>query len=178
MAINVKAQQRVLKFSKNSEGELRYVLAAQLYNTLDANKVITEAALRCGMAKAALSAAWQAIGEVISTWATEGHSVAIPGLGHVRFGIRANSVKNVEDVGTDLIRTRRVLFLPSVDIRNELASTKISITCYDIDGNVVKTVTSKDNKEVEAVDEEENVDNVGNETETDIPSDNLEPTDE
>ena len=83
MAINVKAQQRVLKFSKNSEGELRYVLAAQLYNTLDANKVITEAALRCGMAKAALGAAWQAIGEVISTWATEGHSVAIPGLGHV-----------------------------------------------------------------------------------------------
>ena len=81
-------------------------------------------------------------------------------------------------MGTDLIRTRRVLFLPSVDIRNELASTKISITCYDIDGNVVKTVTSKDNKEVESVDEEGNVDNVDNETETDIPSDNLEPTDE
>ena len=101
--------------------------------------------------------------------------MAIPGLGHVRFGIRANSVKNVEDVGTDLIRTRRVLFLPSMDIRNELASTKISITCYDIDGKVVKTVTSKDNQEVEEIDEE---DNGVDETENEIPADNQEPDEE
>lgn len=159
MSIKVKAQQRVIKFSKEGEGELRYVLAAQLYNTLDANKVIAEAAIRSGMGKAPLNAAWQAIGEVIATWATEGHSVAIPGLGHVRFSIRANSVENVEDVSTKLIRTRRVIYLPSVEIRNELAATKINITCYDVDGNVVKTVTSKDNKEVESNEEDENTDN-------------------
>ena len=45
----------------------------------------------------------QAIGEVIKAWATEGHSVAIPGLGTMRFGVRATSVADVNMVGTDLI---------------------------------------------------------------------------
>ena len=38
---------------------------------------------------------WDAAGEVIKAWATEGHSVAIPGLGSMRFGLRAKSVANV-----------------------------------------------------------------------------------
>ena len=31
-------------------------------------------------------------GEVIKAWATEGHSVALPGLGTMRFGLSAKSV--------------------------------------------------------------------------------------
>ena len=46
---------------------------------------------------------------------------------------------------------------------------------YDIDGKGVKTVTSKDNQEVEGIDEE---DNGVNETENEIPADNHEPDEE
>ena len=34
-------------------------------------------------------------GEVIKAWATEGHSVAIPGHGTMRFGLSAKSVADV-----------------------------------------------------------------------------------
>ena len=41
-----------------------------------------------------------------------------------------------------LIKTRRVIFTPSTEVKDALLSTKISITCYDKDGNIVKRVTS------------------------------------
>lgn len=56
---------------------------------------------------------------------------------------------DVNKVGAGLITSRRVIFTPSVDIKNELKATSISITCIDRDGNVVKRVTSTDDAEVE-----------------------------
>ena len=132
-----------------NKGQYRYMLQAQLYNSLTQAKVITEAALRSGIQRGAINAAWDAIGEVIKAWATEGHSVAVPGLGTMRFSVRAQSVENVEDVSTKLIRTRKVIFTPNTEIKAELAATGINITCYDKDGNLVKQVASKDDGTVE-----------------------------
>ena len=78
----------------------------------------------------------------IKAWATEGHSVALPGLGSMRFGLRSKSVEDVNDVKTSLISSRRIIFTPSVDLKDELANTAIQITCYDRDGKEVKRVTS------------------------------------
>jgi hypothetical protein len=89
-----------------------------------------------------MQACWDAAGEVIKAWATEGHSVAIPGLGSMRFGLRAKSVANVNEVKTSLIKSRRIIFTPDVDLKEELADTSIQITCYDRNGNEVKRVTS------------------------------------
>jgi len=148
MSIKVIARQTLQKIGKYAD-TYRYVLMAQLYNTLSQKKVIQEASLRSGIQKGALNAAWEAIGEVIKAWATEGHSVAVPGLGTMRFGVRADSVADVEDVSAKLITTRRVIFTPNVDIKNELKDTSVNITCYDKDGKLVKQVTSKDEAEVE-----------------------------
>ena len=148
MAIKVKAVERNVSFNKTSE-KWAYVLQADLYNKLSAQKVIQEASLRSGITKGSISAAWEAIGEVIKAWATEGHSVAVPGLGSMRFGIRSTSVANVNDVATDLITTRRVIFTPNVDIKDELKRTSINITCYDRNGELVKRVTSADDGDVE-----------------------------
>ena len=52
-------------------------------------------------------------------------------------------------VGSDLITTRRVIFVPNVDIKDELKRTSINITCYDRNGEVVKRVTSSDEGNVE-----------------------------
>ena len=100
-------------------------------------------------ALSAINAAWDAIGEVIKAWATEGHSVAVPGLGSMRFGLRSTSIDDVNKVGADLITSRRVIFTPSSDIKEELRKTSISITCYDRNGNIVKRVTSSDGGDIE-----------------------------
>ena len=148
MAIKVKAVERNVSFDKNSE-KWAYVLQAELYSKLSQSKVIQEAALRSGISKGSINAAWDAIGEVIKAWSTEGHTVAIPGLGTMRFGLRATSVSNVNMVGSNLITARRVIFTPNVDIKDELARTAINITCYDRYGNIVKRVTSTDDGNVE-----------------------------
>ena len=160
MAIKVKAIERNVAFDKNSE-KWAYVLQPELYSKLSQSKVITEAALRSGISKGAINAAWDAIGEVIKAWATEGHAVAIPGLGSMRFGLRASSVADVNKVGSDLITTRRVIFVPNVDIKDELKRTSINITCYDRNGEVVKRVTSSDDGNVE---DNENDSSTGSET--------------
>ena len=125
-----------------------------MYIPLSQAKVIKEATLRSGVSRGVMQACWDAAGEVIKAWATEGHSVALPGLGTIRFALRSKAVANVEDVKANLIKSRRIVFTPSVDLKNELASTSVQITCYDRNGNLVKRVTS-DAGEVED-DEEEN----------------------
>ena len=167
MAIKVIARQTLQKIGKYV-GTYRFVMQTQLYNSLTQAKVIKEASLRSGIQKGALNAAWDAIGEVIKAWATEGHSVAIPGLGSMRFSVRANSVENVEDVSSKLITSRRVLFTPSVDIKNELKQTGINITCFDKDGNLVKAVNSSDAGNVEDGEDE----NTGNGTDNQGGTDN------
>ena len=67
----------------------------------------------------------------------------------MRFGLRATSVSDVNRVGSGLITSRRVIFTPNVDIKEELARTSVSITCYDRNGNIVKRITSTDEGNVE-----------------------------
>ena len=148
MSIKVKAQERNISFQKGVE-KYAYVLQADLYSKLSQAKVINEASMRSGISKGAINAAWDAIGEVIKAWATEGHSVAIPGLGSMRFGINATSVEDVNKVANSLITSRKVIFTPNVDIKQELKNTSISITCYDRNGNLVKRVTSTDDGTIE-----------------------------
>ena len=149
MALKVKAVEKLVKFKKDDPGVWRYVMSPELYTALAQDKVIKEAALRSGVSRGVMQACWDAAGEVIKAWATEGHSVALPGLGTMRFGLRAKSVENVNDVKTGLITTRRIIFTPAVDLKEELANTAIQITCYDRDGNEVKRVTSTDPGTVE-----------------------------
>ena len=151
MAIKIKAVERKLKFTKdeNDPGVYRYVMQPDLYIALTQDKVIKEAALRSGVAKGVMQACWDAAGEVIKAWATEGHSVALPGLGTMRFGVRGKSVEDVNDVKSSLISSRRIIFTPTVDLKDELKNTAIQITCIDRNGDVVKRVTSTDDAEVE-----------------------------
>ena len=144
MALKVKAVEKKIKFDKNPEnpGVWRYVMSPELYTALTQAKVVKEAALRSGVSRGVMQACWDAAGEVIKAWATEGHSVPLPGLGNMRFGLRSKSVENVNDVKTSLITSRRIIFTPSVDLKAELADTAIQITCYDRNGEVVKRVTS------------------------------------
>ena len=160
MALKVKAKEQLIKVGKYAE-TYRYVMMPELYTALAQDKVIKEAALRSGVSQGVMQACWDAAGEVIKAWATEGHSVALPGLGSMRFGLRSKSVADVNDVKTGLIKSRRIIFTPSVDLKDELANTAIQITCYDRDGKEVKRVTSTDEGNVEDNEGENNGENTG-----------------
>ena len=146
--LKVKAIEKLQKIGKY-EGKYRYVMKADLYTSLTQTKVIKEAAMRSGVSQGVMKACWDAAGEVIKAWATEGHSVALPGLGSMRFGLRSKAVENVNDVKAGLITSRRIIFTPSVDLKDELADTAIQITCIDRNGKEVKRVTSTDDGIVE-----------------------------
>ena len=174
--MKVKAIEKKLKFTKdeNDPGVWRYVMQPELYTSLSQKKVIKEAALRSGVSQGVMQACWDAAGEVIKAWATEGHSVALPGLGTMRFGLRSKAVEDVNDVKTKLIRSRRIIFTPDVDLKEELAGTAIQITCYDRNGNEVKRVTSADDGTVEDNDNvNENVNDNGGGNVNDNGNDNV-----
>jgi predicted histone-like DNA-binding protein len=148
MAIKVIAQRRELKIGKNP-GVKKFVMRPDLYIPIAEKKVFAEASTHSGISAGVIKAAWDAAGEVIRTWATEGHSIPIPGLGTMRFGVRSKAVEKLEDVKTGLITTRRIVFTPNVEVKEELKNTSIQITCLDEEGNVLKRVTSGDSGEVE-----------------------------
>ena len=148
MALKVKAREKLQKIGAFA-GEYRYVMMPELYTPLSQEKVIKEAALRSGVTEGVMQACWDGAGKVIKAWATEGHSVALPGLGTMRFGLRAKSVEKVEEVKAGLITSRRIIFTPAQDLKDELKDTAIQITCYDRNGEEVKRVTSADPGTVE-----------------------------
>ena len=139
--MKVKAKEQLQKVGTYA-GKYRYVMMPELYTALTQDKVIKEAALRSGVSRGVMQACWDAAGDVIKAWATEGHSVALPGLGTMRFGLRAKSVETVNEVKAELITSRRIIFTPDTDLKEELAKTDIQITCFDRDGKEVKRVTS------------------------------------
>ena len=163
MSIKVIAQRRVLKIGKNP-GVKKFVMRPDLYIPVQEKKVFSEASTHSGINAGVIKAAWDAAGEVIRTWATEGHSVPLPGLGTMRFGVRSKAVEELEDVKTTLITTRRIVFTPSVDVKDELKNTSIQITCLDEDGTVLKRVTSGDNGDIEDNEDNTGGDNTGDNT--------------
>ena len=160
MAIKVIAQRREVKLGKNP-GK-KFVMRPDLYSPIQEKKVFVEAATHSGISAGVIKAAWDAAGEVIRTWATEGHSVPLPGLGTMRFGVRSKAVESLEDVKTGLISVRRIIFTPNVDVKEELKNTSIQITCLDEDGKVLKRVTSGDSGDIEDSENNENENQNGN----------------
>ena len=148
MAIKIKAQEKKLMVGPKA-GTYVYQMQAETYSTLTVSKMIEEAALRSGIQRGALYASFDAIGAVVKVWATEGHSVPVPGLGTMRFSVNAKSVEDVNLVASSLITTRKIIFTPSTDVKKALKEATINITCYDRDGNIVKRVNSADPGEMD-----------------------------
>ena len=127
MALKVKAQEKLQKIGTYA-GKYRYIMMPELYTSLSQDKVIKEAALRSGVSKGIMQACWDAA---------------------MRFGLRAKSVEKVDEVKAGLITSRRIIFTPAVELKDELSGTAIQITCYDRDGKEVKRVTSTDSGDIE-----------------------------
>ena len=167
MAIKIKARERLVRFNASEAGDYRYVMQPEIYTTVDQETIMLQVAQRSGLPEYAISSVFKALSEVMAIWATNGHGVPIPGLGSMRFGLRAQAVSDVNKVNTSLIRARRIVFTPSDEIKKLFSSTSISITCYDRNGDIVKRVNSKDDGTVDDPDtdtDNTNSDNPGTDT--------------
>ncbi len=137
MAIKVKAQQMTMNIGPKA-GKTLFIMRTENYSTLDVEKVFSEASAHSGMPIGALRACWYALGDILKNWLTEGHSIPVPGLGSMRFGVQAKAVEDINEVTAELIRTRKVIFTPSVAVKQALNNTAISVTCYDTDGVLIQ----------------------------------------
>ncbi len=130
-------------------GQYRYMLQTDTYSRLSEEKTIQEVARYSGQSQGTVVAVLFGAAECLKNYGTEGHAISLPALGTLRFAINAKSVASVEEVGTDLIETRKVLFTPSQGVKDALHDCSISITCYDRNGDEVKRVTSSDGGSVD-----------------------------
>jgi nucleoid DNA-binding protein len=118
MAIKVIAQLREVKLGKNP-GK-KFVMRPDLYVPITEKKVFQEAATHSGISAGVIKAAWDAAGEVIRTWATEGHSIPLPGLGTMRFGVRSKAVEKLKDAGKKLFAYIKMQETPSAALLNDI----------------------------------------------------------
>lgn len=106
------------------------------YSTVGAEKIILYASETCGIPKASLRQAWEALGSVITAWVLEGHIVEIPRLGNIRAEVRAKAQTKPEDVSeSDIFRRKLLLTPPSKEIKDALNATQVRITCCDREGD-------------------------------------------
>ncbi|MBQ9640471.1 MAG: HU family DNA-binding protein [Bacteroidaceae bacterium] len=114
--IRLSSKKKKIGYSK----KVAYVTTAKRYNTIHADELIQLCAKDCGLTDAQIAVGCRAYTQEVRQLLFNGHSVQIGNLGTFRIGFRAKAVENAEDVSTDLIRRRRVIFTPSPELREEL----------------------------------------------------------
>lgn len=134
MSLNITSKRTTIKLGQHKGGEM-YVMKVDHYSTLGAEKIIRYASETCGIPKAALRQAWEALGSVITAWVLEGHIVEIPGLGNIRAEVRTKAQSRAEDVTESDILRHKLLFTPTKEIKDTLNATSVRISCFDRDGN-------------------------------------------
>lgn len=137
MALKITSKQTTIKLGPH-KGEEMYVMKVDHYSAVGAEKIIRYASETCGIPKASLRQAWEALGSVITAWVLEGHIVEIPGLGNIRAEVRAKVQSKAEDVAEVDILRRKLLLTPTKEIKDALNATPVRITCRDREGNEVK----------------------------------------
>ena len=125
--IVLNAKKRKIGFSK----KVAYVTRAVRYNTIGTDELVTHASADSGVSKAMLKATFEAIMQEIQQLVLNGHSVQLGDLGTLQFSISCKSVEDKEDLSTDLIKTRRMLFRASSKLRDEMNDVKFDTVIID-----------------------------------------------
>ena len=118
-------------------GQYRFVMRVGNYAKVDEKNILAEAATHSGLSRGQVRAAWESIKELVGIYVTEGLSVSLPGLGTMRMGISAKSAENQYMVKDSLIKRRRIVFTPDVEIKEKINNASIAIVAVDRNGAVV-----------------------------------------
>lgn len=123
------AKKRKIGFNK----KVAYVTRAVRYNTIGTDELLSHASADTGVSKAMLKATFEAMMQEIRQLALNGHSVQLGDLGTLKFSISCKSVENKDDLSTDLIKTRRMVFRASSKLRDEMDDVKFETVIVEDD---------------------------------------------
>ena len=117
----------VLKAKKQKVGltkKIAYVTRAVRYTTIGKDQLVEHASADTGVSEAQLAASNKALMQEIRQLLLNGHSVQLGDMGTLQFSISCKTVENREDLSTDLVRARRIIFRPSVKLYDDIKRVK------------------------------------------------------
>lgn len=125
----------VLNAKKQRIGYLKkdvYVTRAVRYNTITTDDLVNHASSDTGVSKAMLKACFEAMLQEAQQLMLNGHSIQMGDLGTLHFSVSCKTVENKENVSSNLVKRRRVVFRASQRLRDEMEDVKF-------DTNLIET---------------------------------------
>lgn len=114
-------------------GTQLYITKPVTYSKISERDLIRHASQDSGVPQAMMYAAFDAIMLQIKELLLNGHSIQLGQLGSMRFSIRCKSAKKLEDVSVNNVKTRRLIFTPSPEMKNEIKGVKFTIETEEAD---------------------------------------------
>ncbi len=97
-----------------------YVTRSVTYSKIDKDAFVERAADNSGIDRGMVDHVTDAICKEIRNFVLNGHSVEIPYLGTLRFGVRAKAAATAEEAGADKVYQRRIIFNPNKELKTRM----------------------------------------------------------
>ena len=120
LTVNVTKQ----KIKVNNDEEM-YVAHLKSYSRISCDEIIRVTAQSQGISEANIASAFYALAATIKRYVLEGHVVDLGPIGTFRASVNCTAEKNREDLSPKSITRRRIIFHPSLDLKNALYQAKV-----------------------------------------------------
>ena len=84
-----------------------------------------------GISRAMVKAVFEGLIQEIEQMVLNGHTIQLGELGTLKFSISCKSVEDKEDLSTDLIKRRRILFQPSSRLKTAVNNVQFQTTVIE-----------------------------------------------
>ncbi|MBQ9361852.1 MAG: HU family DNA-binding protein [Bacteroidaceae bacterium] len=84
-----------------------------------------------GISRAMVKAVFEGLIQEIEQMVLNGHTIQLGELGTLKFSISCKSVEDKDDLSTDLIKRRRILFQPSTRLKTAVKNVQFQTTVIE-----------------------------------------------
>lgn len=107
-------------------GENMYVMHPTRYNLIDFKEVAKRINTNTGIAYPVCKAALEGLGIIMKEQLLNGHSIELGDLGFLRFSVKCKSVDNPDDISSQNVKIRRLLFIPKKEVRDMMKAIRLT----------------------------------------------------
>lgn len=132
-AINIGYHPRKLGFNNQTT----LIPTAERYSTIAYNDIITYAAKAAAVPESSITMAMEALYDALSYFVLNGHSVQIPNIGTFSLSVRCKAADDMDSFASNFrnnLRQIKVNFLPSTELKAQIAQTSITTKVGDLTG--------------------------------------------
>ncbi len=105
-------------------GTQLYITKPVRYSLINERELVNHASEDSGIPKAMMRAAFDAIMLQVRELLLNGHSIQLGNLGNLRFSIRCKSCEDPKDISVNNVKSRRIIFTPSSEMKAEIKKVK------------------------------------------------------